>query len=155
MFKQELPLMFPENKDIARVREAIFDPFEYLMLRHKHGKLKTDFNKSLGNVAYHVACHLRVQNIGMKTRDLLQMVPNTTVHPIERCSGHDGTYAVKSVFHETSMKICRPVVNGVVRANAEHYSSDCPMAGHQIENGMKRQQAPEHPMSLLRLAYGI
>jgi Fe-S oxidoreductase len=155
MFKQELPLMFPGNKDIARVREAIFDPFEYLMLRHKHGKLKTDFNKSLGNVAYHVACHLRVQNIGMKTRDLLQMVPNTTVHPIERCSGHDGTYAVKSEFHETSMKICRPVVNGVVRANAEHYSSDCPMAGHQIENGMKRQQAPEHPMSLLRLAYGI
>ena len=155
MFKQELPLMFPGNADIARVREAIFDPFEYLMLRHRHGKLKTDFNKSLGNVAYHVACHLRVQNIGMKTRDLLQMVPNTTVHPIERCSGHDGTYAVKSEFHETSMKICRPVVNSVVRANANHYSSDCPMAGHQIENGMESKQAPEHPMSLLRLAYGI
>jgi Fe-S oxidoreductase len=155
MFKQELPLMFPDNKDIARVRDAIYDPFEYLMLRHKHGKLKTDFNQSLGNVAYHVACHLRVQNIGMKTRDLLQLVPNTTVHPIERCSGHDGTYAVKSEFHETSMKICRPVVNSVVRANAAHYSSDCPMAGHQIENGMKSDLQPEHPLTLLRLAYGI
>ncbi len=155
MFKQELPLMFPDNRDIARVRDAIYDPFEYLMLRHKHDRLKTDFRKPLGNVAYHVACHLRVQNIGMKTRDVLQLVPNTTVYPIERCSGHDGTYAVKSEFHETSMKICRPVVNSVVRANAAHYSSDCPMAGHQIENGMAGDMKPEHPMSLLRLAYDI
>ncbi|MBT8116936.1 MAG: Fe-S oxidoreductase [Gammaproteobacteria bacterium] len=155
MFKQELPLMFPDNRDIARVRDAIYDPFEYLMLRHKHDRLKTDFRKPLGNVAYHVACHLRVQNIGMKTRDVLQLVPDTTVYPIERCSGHDGTYAVKSEFHETSMKICRPVVNSVVRANAAHYSSDCPMAGHQIENGMAGDMKPEHPMSLLRLAYDI
>ena len=155
MFKQELPLMFPDDKDIARVQAAIYDPFEYLMLRHKHGRLKTDFNQSLGNVAYHVACHLRVQNIGMKTRDLLQMIPDTTVYPIERCSGHDGTYAVKSEFHETSMKICRPVINSVVRANAAHYGSDCPMAGHQIENGIESDMKPEHPMSLLRLAYGI
>ncbi len=155
MFKQELPLMFPDSQDIARVRDAIYDPFEYLMLRHKQGLLKTDFNKSLGNVAYHVACHLRVQNIGMKTRDCLQLVPNTTVTPIERCSGHDGTYAVKSECHQTSMKICRPVVNSVVRANAAHYSSDCPMAGHQIENGMETEMKPEHPLTLLRLAYGI
>ena len=155
MFKQELPLMFPDNSDIARVRDAIYDPFEYLMLRHRHDKLKTDFHQSLGNVAYHVPCHLRVQNIGLKTRDILQLVPDTTVHAIERCSGHDGTYAVKSEFHDTSMKICRPVVNSVVRANAAHYSSDCPMAGHQIENGMEGDMKPEHPMSLLRLAYGI
>jgi Fe-S oxidoreductase len=155
MFKQELPLMFPDNKDIARVRDAIYDPFEYLMLRHKHNKLKTDFHQPLGNVAYHVPCHLRVQNIGLKTRDVLQLVPNTTVHTIERCSGHDGTYAVKSEFHETSMKICRPVINNVVRTNATHYSSDCPMAGHQIENGMESGLRPEHPLSLLRLAYGI
>jgi Fe-S oxidoreductase len=96
-----------------------------------------------------------VQNIGMKTRDCLQLVPNTTVTPIERCSGHDGTYAVKSECHQTSMKICRPVVNSVVRANAAHYSSDCPMAGHQIENGMETEMKPEHPLTLLRLAYGI
>ena len=155
MFKQELPLMFPDNSDIARVRDAIYDPFEYLMLRHRHDKLKTDFHQTLGNVAYHVPCHLRVQNIGLKTRDILQLVPDTTVQTIERCSGHDGTYAVKSEFHETSMKICRPVVNSVMRANAAHYSSDCPMAGHQIENGMQGDMKPEHPMSLLRLAYGI
>ena len=155
MFKQELPLMFPDDADVAKVRDAIFDPFEYLMLRHKQGHLKTDFKESLGSVSYHVACHLRVQNIGMKTRDLLQLVPDTTVEPIERCSGHDGTYAVKSEFHEASMKICRPVVNKVIRADASHYSSDCPMAGHQIENGLDNGKAPEHPLTLLRIAYGL
>jgi glycerol-3-phosphate dehydrogenase subunit C len=155
MFKQELPLMFPDDIDVARVRDAIFDPFEYLMLRHKHGHLKTDFKQSLGSISYHVACHLRVQNIGMKTRDLLQLVPETTIEPIERCSGHDGTYAVKSECHEISMKICRPVVNKVIHADANHYSSDCPMAGHQIENGLDNGKAPEHPLALLRLAYGL
>ena len=155
MFKQELPLMFPGDADVARVRDAIYDPFEYLMLRHRHGKLKTDFRQPLGKIAYHVACHLRVQNIGMKTRDLLQLVPDTEVDPIERCSGHDGTYAVKSEFHETAMKICRPVVNRVVRAEADWYSSDCPMAGHQIENGLENGMAPVHPLTLLRKAYGV
>ena len=155
MFKQELPLMFPDDPDVARVRDAIFDPFEYLMLRHKHGKLKTDFKQALGKVAYHVPCHLRVQNIGLKTRDLLQLIPDTRVDAIERCSGHDGTYAVKKEFHEMSMKICRPVVNRVVREEADHYSSDCPMAGHQIENGLDNGSVPEHPLRLLRMAYGI
>lgn len=155
MFKQELPLMFPDDPDVIKVKQAIYDPFEYLMLRHKHGKLNLDFRQSLGKIAYHVACHLRVQNIGMKTRDLLQLVHDTSVVPIERCSGHDGTYAVKSEFHEASMKICRPVVNSVVRAEADHYSSDCPMAGHQIQNGLECGTAPEHPLALLRQAYGI
>jgi Fe-S oxidoreductase len=155
MFKQELPLMFPGDADVIKVRDAIYDPFEYLMLRHKHGKLKTDFKQPLGTIAWHVACHQRVQNIGMKTRDLLQMVPGTTVEPIERCSGHDGTYAVKREFHETSMKICRPVVNRVVRSEADYYSSDCPMAGHQIENGLNSDKPPVHPLTLLRMAYGI
>jgi glycerol-3-phosphate dehydrogenase subunit C len=155
MFKQELPLMFPDDPDVQKVKRAMFDPFEYLMLRHKEGKLKTDFQKSLGKVAYHVPCHLRVQNIGLKTRELLQLVPDTKIDTIERCSGHDGTYAVKSEFHDASMKICRPVVDRVKASECDHYSSDCPMAGHQIENGLKNGKQPEHPMTLLRSAYGI
>lgn len=155
MFKQELPLMFPDDPETAKVRDHIFDPFEYLMLRHKEGKLKTDFAASLGKIAYHVACHLRVQNIGLKTRELLQMVPDTEIDVIERCSGHDGTYAVKSEYHDISMQICKPVVNRVQKAEADHYSSDCPMAGRQIENGLDDVREPEHPLTLLRIAYGL
>jgi Fe-S oxidoreductase len=155
MFKQELPLMFPDDPAVLKVKNAVFDPFEYLMLRHKEAKLKTDFKTSLGKIAYHLACHQRVQNIGAKTRDVLQLVPDTIVESIERCSGHDGTYAVKSEYHEVSMKIARPVVDRVKKSEADYYSSDCPMAGHQIENGLKGDKAPTHPLTLLRIAYGL
>jgi Fe-S oxidoreductase len=155
MFKQELPLMFPDDPQVQKVANAVFDIFEYLMIRNKHGKLKTDFKQGLGKVAYHAACHQRVQNVGQKTRELLSLIPETQVEIIERCSGHDGTYAVKSEFHEHAMKIGRPVVNKVKQIEADHYGSDCPMAGHHIENGLKDGRAPEHPISMLRKAYGI
>ncbi len=155
MFKQELPLMYPDDKDVQKVKQAFFDPFEYLMLRHKEGMLKTDFRQPLGNIAYHAACHQRVQNIGQKTREALSLVPATTVEIIERCSGHDGTYAVKKEFHDHAMKIVRPVADRVKNAEAQHYGSDCAMAGHHIENALKDGSAPEHPITLLRKAYGI
>jgi len=154
MFKQELPLMFPDDPDVLKVRDAMFDPFEYLMLRHKAGLLKTDFQQPLGKVAYQVPCHLRVQNIGLKTRDLLTLVPETEVDAIERCSGHDGTYAVKKEFHAISKKIARPVVNKVKKAEAQHFISDCPMAAEQIAQELGGT-ADEHPLGLLRYAYGI
>ncbi|HEV7614334.1 MAG TPA: heterodisulfide reductase-related iron-sulfur binding cluster [Steroidobacteraceae bacterium] len=155
MFKQELPLMFPDDPDIAKVRQHIFDPFEYLALRHKFGLLRTDFARSLGKVAYHVACHLRVQNLGLKTRDVLQLIPGTTVEPIERCSGHNGTYGVKREFRETSMKIGKPVFERIQSSGADFYASDCPMAGHQIESGLSNGSPPTHPLTLLRMAYGL
>jgi Fe-S oxidoreductase len=155
MFKQELPLMFPEDPDVAKVRDAMFDPFEYLMLRHKYGKLRTDFKQPLGKVAYHAACHQRVQRIGPKTKEALALIPGVEIDVIERCSGHDGTYAVKKESHELSMKIARPVVNRVKQDAPDHYSSDCAMAGHQISNGLADGTEPEHPITLMRIAYGI
>ena len=156
MFKQELPLMFPEDAAVQAVKARIFDPFEYLMLRHKAGLLRTDFEGgTLGKVSYHVPCHLRVQNIGLKTRDVLQLVPDTTIDVIERCSGHNGTYAVKKEFRAASVKIGKPVMNRVAKASPDHYTSDCPMAGHQIETGLPEPKEPIHPLKLLRQAYGI
>ncbi len=155
MFKQELPLMFPENKDVQKVAETFYDPFEYLMLRHREKKLKTNFKHSLGKIAYHVPCHQRVQNIGLKTRDVLMLVPKTSFEIIERCSGHDGTYAVKSEFHDIAAKICRPVVNKVKNLDVEHYVSDCPLAGDQIQEGLNDGSVAESPFTLLRYAYGV
>jgi glycerol-3-phosphate dehydrogenase subunit C len=156
MFKQELRLMFPDDLNVQQIAKRIFDPFEYLMLRHKAGLLKTDFKTSLGKVSYHVPCHLRVQNIGLKTRDVLKLVPDTTVDVIERCSGHNGTYGVKRRFRAASMKIGKPVMTRVEGAKPAHYTSDCPMAGHQIKSGLQElTQEPEHPLKLLRIAYGL
>jgi Fe-S oxidoreductase len=154
MFKQELPLLFPDDEKVAAVGAAFFDPFEYLMIRHREGKLKTEFASSLGKVSYQVPCHLRVQNIGLKTRDALALVPDTEVHAIERCSGHDGTYAVKKEYSEISRKIASPVARQVHAAAADHFTSDCPMAAEQVASVADAAKAT-HPIQLLRQAYGI
>ena len=147
--------MFPGDADLAKVKQHIFDPFEYLALRHKAGLMRTDFTRPLGKVAYHVACHLRVQNIGLKTRDILQLIPGTTVEPIERCSGHNGTYGVKREFRDMSMKIAKPVIQRVQASAADFYASDCPMAGSQIQSGLDGGPPPTHPLTLLKMAYGF
>lgn len=160
MFKQELPLMYPDDADVAAVAEAMFDPFEYFMLRHRDGLLKTDFKRSLGKVAYHIPCHGRVQNIGQKTRETLQMVPGTQVATIERCAGHDGTWGVKKEYFEQSMRIGKPVFRQAVQAEPDFISSDCPIAGRHIvqgirDGGMQVSAEKAHPLTLLRLAYGL
>jgi Fe-S oxidoreductase len=155
MFKQELPLLFPDDPEVRKVAEAMFDPFEYLFLRHKAGKMNTDFRNSLGRIAYHAPCHQRVQNIGPKTREILELVPGTRIESIERCSGHDGIYAVKSECHEISRRICRPVARRMQELKADHYVSDCPMAGNHIANVMGGRGSITSPFALLRQAYGI
>lgn len=155
MFKQELPLMFPDDEQVQAVKQAFFDPFEYLALRHKEGEFNTEFSLELGEVSYQVACHLRVQNIGLKTRDILSLIPGTNINTQERCSGHDGTYAVKTETREKSVKIARPVVRKVDQIKPDYHASDCPMAATHIVNLAESVDQASNPMTLLRMAYGL
>tara|TARA_A100000164_G_scaffold280097_1_gene252375 strand:+ start:4063 stop:5400 length:1338 start_codon:yes stop_codon:yes gene_type:complete len=155
MFRQEFPLLFPDDPEVRKVADAFFDPFEYLMLRHSDGLLNTEFVQSLGSVVYHASCHQRVQNFGPKTRDLLKLIPDTEVTMIERCSGHDGTYGVKAETFDKAMKIGRPVINAIKKNNPDHYGSDCPIAGNHLANGVGDGSSSEHPISLMRKAYGL
>src|SRR3954463_2206572 len=158
MFKQELPLMYPDDADAIAARDAMVDPFEYLLLRRRDGLLKTEFKNALGKVAYHIPCHSRVQNMGQKTREALEMVPGTEVTVVERCSGHDGTWGVKSEYFDNAMKIGRPVFRQMAAAEANYISSDCPIAARHIMQGMgdeAKEAIKAHPLTLLRKAYGI
>lgn len=155
MFRQEIPLMYPEDAEVQKVKRAIFDPFEYLMQRQKAGLLNTEFKAPLGKVAYHAPCHQRVQNIGPKTRELLSLIPDTEIEFIERCSGHDGTYGIRNETYALARKIGKPVSQRAERANPAFVSSDCPMAADHIAHGMQNPPETQHPVSLLRRAYGI
>ena len=159
MYKQELPLMYPDCADTQLVKEAMWDPFEYLVARNRDGLLKTDFKHELGHVSYHIPCHSRVQNVGRKTADMLQLVPNTKLNVVERCSGHAGTYGVKKEFHANSMKIGKPVFKAMANDEPNYISSDCQLAGHHIAQGMEannlKQAEMAHPLTLVRKAYGI
>jgi Fe-S oxidoreductase len=155
MFKQELPLMYPHDSEVQKVKQAIYDPFEYLVHRHKAGLLNTDFKQALGKVVWQVPCHQRVQNIGPKTRDILALIPGTQVEVIERCSGHDGTYGVRAGTYEKSQKIARPVINRVKNMDPDYFVSDCPMAADQIADKLDLKNRERNPLTLLRKAYGI
>jgi Fe-S oxidoreductase len=74
---------------------------------------------------------------------------------IERCSGHDGTYGVRSGTYEKSQKIARPVVSRVKRMEPDYLVSDCPMAATQIADNLDLPNEESSPLTLLRKAYGI
>ncbi len=162
MFKQELPLMFPDCADTQLVKDAMWDPFEYLVARHKDGLLKTDFKNGLGKVSYHIPCHGRVQKIGKKTEEMLKLVGSKVdlqLTTVERCSGHAGTYGVKTPTHPVAMKIGRPVFKAMAQGEPDVIGSDCPMAGHHIAQGFEQAGTPaksvQHPLTMLRNAYGL
>ena len=163
MFKQEIPLMYPDEADVQLVKESMWDPFEYLMARKRDGLLKTEFPVSLGKVSYQVPCHGRVQNIGKKTEEMFKMIPDTQVHTHERCSGHAGTFGVKKGTHQQAMKIGKPLFKKMAEHSAggapDVITSDCPLGGHHIAQGFEVNKLgnPEmqHPLTLVRRAYGL
>ena len=154
--------MFPDCADTAAVRDAMFDPFEYLVARHKDGLLKLDFKAALGKVSYHVPCHARVQKIGRKTEEMFKLIATRValeLTTVERCSGHAGTYGVKTPTHPVAMKIGKPVFKAMAKDTPERIGSDCPMAGHHIAQGMQQAGTPalavQHPLTMVRIAYGL
>ena len=155
--------MYPEDGEVQAVKNAVWDPFEYLMARKRDGLLKTEFPVSLGNVSYQMPCHGRVQKIGRKTEEMLKMIPNTQVNTVERCSGHGGTFGVKKGFHDEAMQMGKPVIKAMAQmkdgARPDFISSDCPLGGQHIKQGFEvsglGQPKLKHPLSLVKRAYGL
>jgi glycerol-3-phosphate dehydrogenase subunit C len=71
---------------------------------------------------------------------MLQAIPGTQVTVVERCSGHDGTWGIKSEYFANSMKIGRPVFRQMAALDPDYISSDCAIAARQIEQAMARQR---------------
>jgi len=138
------------------VAEAMFDPFEYLVLRDKDGLLKKDFTRRWQGELPH-SCHARVQNVGQKTREALEWCRDVGEHGRAMC-GHDGTYGVKSEFYAASMKTASPC-SGRWGERAGLRELRLPIAGRRIlQESTIRRGAPrkeEHPLTLLRMAYGL
>ncbi len=124
---------------------------EYLARLNKEGKLSTDFRKPQGNVTYHLPCHLKAQNIGFKSRDVLELIPDTKVDVVAKCSGHDGTWSLKKEYFKISLEVGKPLFDKFIDGGAP--ASDCPLAQLQIEKGSGAK--PRHPIQILRDAYGL
>ena len=150
MLKEEYPRLL--RSDAAqRVAAATRDLMEYVHQLAREKTLPRDFTQRLGKVAYHAPCHLRAQNIGFRSRDLLGLVTDEVVL-VDACSGVDGTWGMQARFHEASLGVARKLLRGIEAAAPDQVATDCPLAALRIEEGLGRRAV--HPVVLLRRAYG-
>lgn len=153
VLKKEYPMLAPGPATEA-VAAHTQDLFEYLANRHREGSLATDFpGKRPGNVAYQMPCHLRAQNMGYKTRDVLQLIPGTKVNVVERCTAMDGTWGMKKEYYPVSLQYARKAAAEMEASSPDTFTTDCSLSALQIEE--VRGERPAHPVTLLREAYGL
>jgi glycerol-3-phosphate dehydrogenase subunit C len=152
MLKSEYPVLL-KTEDARLVSSRTFDACEYLMRLHEQRRLDMNFKPTGQKVSYHLPCHLRAQNIGYKSRDLMMLIPGTKVQVIERCSGVDGTWGLKKQYYQLSLNVAGKLFKEVSEDRADLVASDCPLAGLQIAQGTGRR--PLHPVQVLARAYGI
>jgi glycerol-3-phosphate dehydrogenase subunit C len=151
LLKRDYPELL-DSDDARLVAAHTFDVCEFLYRLGREKKLVREFPVALGKVAYHLPCHLKSQNIGFRSQQLLAFA-GAEVEMLENCSGVDGTWGMKARFYEQSLKIAEPLVRAVNDLEPDHVASDCPLAAQRIQNETGRRVV--HPVSLLRLAYGL
>jgi glycerol-3-phosphate dehydrogenase subunit C len=134
-----------------KVAARSFDLMEYLYALRKRGELKEDYQSEVGSVGYHLACHLKVQRIGYRSRDLLKKLPGAEVKMVDKCSCMDGTWGMKTEWYDLSKQGAAPLLEGLVEGKPDRLASDCLIAKLQIEEGTG--QAVVHPIELMWQAY--
>jgi glycerol-3-phosphate dehydrogenase subunit C len=156
MLKFEWALIVPDDANVKRVAEAVYDIDEYVVDIAKKEGLPDGLKPLPEGVTVHHACHARAQNMGPKAAEMLRMIPDTPVDVIERCSGHGGTFGVVRPTHEVAVKVGKPVFRAASQKPRGHIVSDCPLAAQHIAShidGPKKE--PEHPIQIMARAYGL
>jgi glycerol-3-phosphate dehydrogenase subunit C len=108
---------------------------------------------SLGKIAYHSACHLRAQKIGVPGARVLGLVPDTEVVTVEKCSAVDGTWGMKAQYYELGRRYAQKLARGIEDAEPKLVVTDCPLSGLRIEK--ENEVLPLHPAEALARAYGL
>jgi len=159
MLKFEWPLVLPGDANIKRLSEATFDVSEYVVDIAKREGLAPGLQPVEGGVALHIACHARAQNMGQKAAEMLRLIPGADLTVIERCSGHGGSWGVRKENFDIALKIGKPVARTAKDSGKRQVSSECPLAGAHILQGIEKQggsppaTAP-HPIEIFARAYG-
>jgi glycerol-3-phosphate dehydrogenase subunit C len=152
MMKQEWPWLATDQETARLIAERTRDVFEYLAALHAAGRLDRGFRVNPGRVAYQLPCHLRAQNMGTKSADVLRLT-GAAVQVLDRCSAVDGTWGLKREYYELSMKVAAPLFRELREARPDRTATDCPLAALQIVQGTG--QRARHPIQILAEAYGL
>lgn len=150
MMRLEYPTLLAGD-EVKEFSAAVVDVHEMLWTLKRDGKFNREFLTTPGRVAYHVPCHLKAQQIGFRSRDLMRIIPGTEIVTIDACSAHDGTWAMKKEFFELSMRCGAKAFDGMRNADARVMATDCPLSAIQIEQATGTH--PLHPIEVLDRAY--
>ncbi len=154
MMRQEL-VHYATNKEAAgRVMKASIDPCEYLLQLHKQKQITLSFPVGVGEkITYHLPCHLRVQNVGYNSRDLMKLIPGLKVTMVQQCSGHDGSWSSKKEYYEISLDVGKKLFKAIDKEKPAMVAGDCTLAHLHIEEGTGEQSL--HPIEVVYRALGM
>lgn len=137
--------------DVREFSAAVVDVHELLWSLKADNKFVREFRSSPGKIAYHVPCHLKSQQIGFRSRDLMRLIPETEITTVDACTAHDGTWAMKREYFDLSMQWGKKAFDGMSAAEADVMATDCPLSAIQIEQATGVR--PIHPIEVLSRAY--
>jgi Fe-S oxidoreductase len=141
--------------DADLVAEHTYDAAEYLVKIHKDEttRLDTDFTGDVpAHVTYHTPCHLRAQNIGLKSRDLIKLT-GAKVTLVQQCSGIDGTWGLRAENAPIAIPVAQKLGEAIVAAQGDVVAGDCHLANTAIAE--RTGATPVHPLQVIARAYGI
>jgi glycerol-3-phosphate dehydrogenase subunit C len=149
--KNEFPALL-ETSDAQLLADNTLDLGEYVFKVAAAKELDREFPNKFGKIAYQLPCHLKAQNIGFRSKQILGLVADE-VEMIEACSGVDGTWGMKAQWYDESLKVCQGLTNAITNSDADAVATDCPLSALRIEEQTGRKA--HHPIVLLRDAYGL
>ena len=159
MLKFEWPLLLPKSEDIKKLSKNVSDIDEYIVNISNNEGLAAGLQEIDGGVTVHHACHARAQNMGIKARDMLKLIPNIKIDVVERCAGHGGTFGVMKETHNLATKVGRPTAKQIKNKHNKYMASDCPLAGKHLkqletDTNITNNEAL-HPIELIAKAYRL
>ncbi len=141
--------------DAELVAEHTYDAAEYLMKVHKADdtSLDTEFTGEVPDtLTYHAPCHLRAQNIGLRSRDLMKLT-GTKITVVAECSAIDGTWGYREQNYDMSRKVAKKMATAIEAAGNDTIAGDCHLANGGIFQEVGTQ--PVHTLQIVARAYGI
>ena len=159
MLKFEWPLLLPDNENVKKLSANVMDIDEYVVEISKKEGLAEGLQEIDGGITVHHACHARAQNMGIKARDMLKLIPNAKIDVVERCAGHGGTFGVMKDTHDLARKVGRPTARQIKTKNNKYMASDCPLAGKHLkqleaDTNISNNEAV-HPIELIAKSYRL
>ncbi|MGE5139216.1 MAG: anaerobic glycerol-3-phosphate dehydrogenase subunit C [Rudaea sp.] len=139
-----------------RLREGMWDLFEWFREREAEAELKKDFRDMPLILPYHASCQLKAHRIGRPAVEIMSLIPGVDLREgHSRCCGLAGTYGYKAEKYDIAMKVGREAFQFIEDQGdeVEYVASDSEICRWQLTHGTNKPT--RHPVEILAAAYGL